>query len=149
MKRPLRSSVLVAGLALVASTLAVGTATTASANPAGTGLVISEAYGGGGNSGATWTNDFVELYNPTSAPISVDGLSIQYRSTDSTSGRLRRDAAQWLGPGRRPLPGGPGGGQRRDAAAPEPGRDRLHDDERQRVPDLAGPGHHRAEPACR
>ena len=85
MKRPLRSSALVAGLALVAGTLALGTATTASANPAGTGLVISEAYGGGGNSGATWTNDFVELYNPTSAPISVDGLSIQYRSKDSTS----------------------------------------------------------------
>jgi predicted extracellular nuclease len=52
----------------------------ASANTAGTGLVISEAYGGGGNSGATYTNDFIELYNPTSAPVDVGGWSVQYRS---------------------------------------------------------------------
>ena len=28
-----------------------------------TDLVISQVYGGGGNSGATYTNDFVELVN--------------------------------------------------------------------------------------
>ena len=28
-------------------------------------VVISEVYGGGGNSGATWNRDYVELYNPT------------------------------------------------------------------------------------
>src|SRR6185295_17028053 len=28
-------------------------------------IVISQIYGGGGNSGATFTNDYVELYNPT------------------------------------------------------------------------------------
>ncbi|MFS3130490.1 ExeM/NucH family extracellular endonuclease [Nocardioides sp. Bht2] len=49
------------------------------------GLVISEAYGGGGNSGATYTHDFVELYNPTDAAISVSGLSIQYRSATGTA----------------------------------------------------------------
>ena len=57
----------------------------AAANPAGTGLVISEVYGGGGNTGATYTNDFVELYNPTSAPISVAGMSVQYRSATGTT----------------------------------------------------------------
>jgi predicted extracellular nuclease len=45
------------------------------------GLVISEVYGGGGNAGATYTNDFVELYNPTAAAISVTGMSVQYRSS--------------------------------------------------------------------
>ncbi|TIC85570.1 ExeM/NucH family extracellular endonuclease [Nocardioides sp. GY 10127] len=54
------------------------------ADPAGTGLVISEVYGGGGNSGATLTNDFIELYNPTDAAVSVDGLSVQYRSAAGT-----------------------------------------------------------------
>ena len=29
------------------------------ADAAGTGLVISEAYGGGGNSGSTYTHDFM------------------------------------------------------------------------------------------
>ncbi|WP_141013124.1 ExeM/NucH family extracellular endonuclease [Nocardioides sambongensis] len=60
----------------------------AQANPAGTGLVISEVYGGGGNGGATWTNDFIELYNPTDAPISVEGHSVQYRSATGTSAQV-------------------------------------------------------------
>jgi 5'-nucleotidase len=66
------------GLALVAGPLAVQT--DASATPDGDDLVISEVYGGGGNSGATLTHDFIELFNPTDAEISVDGMSVQYRS---------------------------------------------------------------------
>src|SRR4051795_10923555 len=57
----------------------------AGANPAGTGLVISEVYGGGGNAGATYKNDFIELHNPTAAPISVDGWSVQYGSATGTT----------------------------------------------------------------
>ncbi|MET0523240.1 MAG: lamin tail domain-containing protein, partial [Nocardioides sp.] len=79
---------LAAGLALASSGLAVTTATTASANPAGTGLVISEVYGGGGNSGAVYTNDFIELYNPTAAAIDVTGWSVQYRSATGTSAQV-------------------------------------------------------------
>jgi 5'-nucleotidase len=52
----------------------------AQANPAGTGLVIAEVYGAGGNSGAVLNADFVELYNPTAGPLSLNGLSVQYRS---------------------------------------------------------------------
>ena len=52
----------------------------AQANPGGTGLVIHEVYGGGGNTGATYLNDFVELYNPTASPISLSGKSLQYRA---------------------------------------------------------------------
>jgi uncharacterized protein len=44
------------------------------------GLLISQIYGGGGNSNASFSADFVEIYNPTSSPISTDGLSIQYAS---------------------------------------------------------------------
>ena len=47
-------------------------------------VVISQVYGGGGNSGATYTHDYVELYNRTSAPISLAGWSIQYASATGT-----------------------------------------------------------------
>ncbi|HEX4156023.1 MAG TPA: Ig-like domain repeat protein [Acidobacteriaceae bacterium] len=50
-----------------------------------TGLVISQMYGGGGNSGAPYTYDYLELYNPTSAPIGLNGLSYQYASSSGTS----------------------------------------------------------------
>ncbi|HTJ36667.1 MAG TPA: ExeM/NucH family extracellular endonuclease [Dactylosporangium sp.] len=56
----------------------------AAANPAGTGLVISEAYVNGGSSGASYLNKFVELYNPTSSPISLSGDTLQYRAPTST-----------------------------------------------------------------
>jgi uncharacterized protein len=49
-----------------------------------TGLVISQIYGGGGNSSATFSADFVELYNPTSSAISTAGLSVQYASATGT-----------------------------------------------------------------
>jgi hypothetical protein len=41
-------------------------------------LVISEVYGGGGNAGATLSNDFIELYNAGSTPVVLDGFSVQY-----------------------------------------------------------------------
>ncbi|TJX68366.1 hypothetical protein E8P77_02670 [Soehngenia saccharolytica] len=49
-------------------------------------VVISEAYGGGGNSGATYKNDFIELYNPTLTDIDISGWQIQYASATGTFG---------------------------------------------------------------
>jgi hypothetical protein len=43
-------------------------------------VVISQVFGGGGNSGAPFNKDFIELYNPTDLPISLDGWKIQYAS---------------------------------------------------------------------
>ena len=60
-------------------------ATPAFANTTGTGVVINEAYLSGGSAGALFTNKFVELYNPTSEPVSLDGLSLQYRSATGTA----------------------------------------------------------------
>ncbi|GAA4714770.1 ExeM/NucH family extracellular endonuclease [Nocardioides conyzicola] len=71
-------------LAVVASGLLLTPSAPAAANPGGTGLVISEVYGGGGNTGATYTNDFVELYNPTDAAIALTGMSLQYRAAANT-----------------------------------------------------------------
>ncbi len=48
-------------------------------------VVISEVYGGGGNSGATLKNDFIELYNPTDSPVDISGWSVQYASSTGTS----------------------------------------------------------------
>ncbi|WP_101847150.1 ExeM/NucH family extracellular endonuclease [Zhihengliuella sp. ISTPL4] len=56
----------------------------ASANTEGTGVVINEAYLSGGSAGAAFANKFVELYNPTTAPVTLDGLSLQYRSAAGT-----------------------------------------------------------------
>jgi uncharacterized repeat protein (TIGR01451 family) len=52
--------------------------------PAEAQPVISQIYGGGGNLGATYTQDFIELFNPTDAPISLAGWSIQYASATGT-----------------------------------------------------------------
>ena len=41
-------------------------------------VTISQLYGGGGNGGATFSHDFVELFNPHSAPFDLTGWSIQY-----------------------------------------------------------------------
>ena len=51
-----------------------------------TGVVISQVYGGGGNSGATYTHDFIELFNRGSVPVSLAGWSVQYGSATGTIG---------------------------------------------------------------
>jgi predicted extracellular nuclease len=51
----------------------------------GTSVVISQVYGGGGNSGATYTNDFIEIFNPTQATVSLAGWSVQYASSTGSS----------------------------------------------------------------
>ncbi|WP_369370659.1 ExeM/NucH family extracellular endonuclease [Promicromonospora sp. Populi] len=66
-------------------------ATAAVAAPAATDgpdsghVVISEAYLVGGSSGQPYRNKFVELYNPTDEPVSVDGWSVQYKSATGAS----------------------------------------------------------------
>jgi predicted extracellular nuclease len=48
-------------------------------------LVINEVYGGGGNSGATYTNDFIELKNIGTTTVDVSAWSVQYASSAGTS----------------------------------------------------------------
>ena len=49
-----------------------------------TTVVISQLYGGGGNSGAQFTNDFVELFNRGGASIDLSSWSLQYTSATGT-----------------------------------------------------------------
>lgn len=57
---------------------------TVGASPAGN-VVISQIYGGGGNSGATYLNDYVELYNRSGAAVTVSGWSVQYASSTGST----------------------------------------------------------------
>jgi hypothetical protein len=47
--------------------------------------VVGELYGGGGNAGAAYRNDYVELFNRASAPVSLGGWSVQYASAAGSS----------------------------------------------------------------
>ena len=47
---------------------------------------ISQIYGGGGNSGAQFNADFVELFNNGSADVDVGGWTLSYTSTTGTFG---------------------------------------------------------------
>ena len=48
-------------------------------------MVISQVYGGGGNTGSTFKNDYIELINHSSSPVNLSGWSVQaFVSTTST-----------------------------------------------------------------
>lgn len=49
-------------------------------------VVISQVYGGGGNSGAPLRNDFIELFNRGNSPVSLNGWSVQYASATGDLG---------------------------------------------------------------
>ncbi|MEV5411110.1 lamin tail domain-containing protein [Thermopolyspora sp. NPDC052614] len=62
---------------MIAATTALQPGT---ANALSTDVVISAVYGGGGNSGAIFKNDFIELANTSDNPVDVSGWSVQYAS---------------------------------------------------------------------
>ena len=76
----------VISIAIAAGTVSV-IAPGASAAPDGSGIVINEVYGGGGNNGSVYSNDFVELFNPTASPIDVTGWTIEQRSAANNVGQ--------------------------------------------------------------
>ena len=53
--------------------------------PAQAAVVISQVYGGGGNSGATLQHDFIEIFNNGSAAESIGGWSVQYAAATGTN----------------------------------------------------------------
>lgn len=52
----------------------------------GPDVVISQVYGGGGNSGAIFTADFIELHNRSGVAVSLKGWSLQYANTGANFG---------------------------------------------------------------
>lgn len=64
-----------------------------------TGVVISQVYGGGGNTGALWKSDFIELLNTGSTEVSLAGWSVQYASSTGTSWQTTPLTSVLLQPG--------------------------------------------------
>lgn len=57
----------------------------AAARAATSDVVVSQIYGGGGNAGATYRNDYVELFNAGSAGVDLSGWTVQYATAAGTS----------------------------------------------------------------
>jgi hypothetical protein len=53
---------------------------------------ISQVYGAGGNTGAAYNQDYVEIYNAGAAAASLDGWSIQYASATGGTGNWAVDS---------------------------------------------------------
>jgi hypothetical protein len=53
------------------------------------GVVISRVYGAGGNSGAIFTNDFIELHNRSSVAVDLAGWSVQYASSGGSTWQVQ------------------------------------------------------------
>jgi hypothetical protein len=47
-------------------------------------LVISQVYGGGGNAGAPFTHDFIEVFNQGTTVVDLAGWSVQYNTASDT-----------------------------------------------------------------
>jgi predicted extracellular nuclease len=75
MRRLVLRGLVTGGLIATGALVAPGTAQAVSAD-----VVVSQVYGGGGNTGAPYANDFIELYNRGTASVSVTGWSVQYAS---------------------------------------------------------------------
>lgn len=82
--RPVRAAVVAAlGVALAVTGLSPAPAMS---EPGGSRVVINEVFGGGGNAGAPFTHDFVEIHNPTSAEVDLGGMVVEYFSAAGNSG---------------------------------------------------------------
>lgn len=66
---------------------------------AGAAVVISQVYGGGGNSGAPLRNDFIEIFNRGTTAVDLADWSIQYSSATGLSWSVTPLAAFSLQPG--------------------------------------------------
>lgn len=49
------------------------------------GIVVSQVFGGGGNSGAPFDSDYVELFNRSSSAVDLSGWTVQYATASGTS----------------------------------------------------------------
>jgi predicted extracellular nuclease len=79
-----RARLALTGVCIGALLALAGTAGGAFPNGPSPNLVISQIYGGGGNSGATYTHDYIEIFNRSSVSVSLEGKSLQYASAAGT-----------------------------------------------------------------
>ena len=65
----------------------------------GTVVVISQVFGGGGNSGAPLRNDFIEIFNAGTSEVNLAGWSVQYASATASTWSITPLTAAILEPG--------------------------------------------------
>ena len=73
------------------------------AHGATSNVAVSQVFAGGGNAGATYANDFVELFNRSGSAVDLTGWTVQYASASSTNWQVTSS------PGRSPRPALPRG----------------------------------------
>jgi uncharacterized protein (TIGR03437 family) len=66
-------------------------------------VVITQIFGGGGNAGAPFRNDFIEIFNSGSTPVNLGGWSVQYASATASTWSVTPLNAITLSPGQRYL----------------------------------------------
>ena len=76
------------GRMTVLATLLAGLSAPVFAAPGG--VVISQVYGGGGNSGATYKNDYIELLNTGDTAVTLTNWSVQYASATGTTWQVTK-----------------------------------------------------------
>ena len=62
-------------------------------------VVISQIFGGGGNSGAPFRNDFIEIFNNGPTSVNLDGWSVQYVSATGSTWSVTNLDSVTLSPG--------------------------------------------------
>jgi predicted extracellular nuclease len=62
-------------------------------------VVISQVFGGGGNSGAPLRNDFIEIFNAGDTPVNLAGWSVQYAGATATTWSMTSLTSIVLSPG--------------------------------------------------
>jgi len=64
-----------------------------------TRIVISQIFGGGGNTGAPLRNDFIEIFNNGQSTVNLAGWSVQYAGATATSWSVTNLTPMLLAPG--------------------------------------------------
>ncbi|HYV82521.1 MAG TPA: lamin tail domain-containing protein [Pyrinomonadaceae bacterium] len=62
-------------------------------------IVISQVFGGGGNAGAPFRNDFIEIFNAGHSPVNLSGWSVQYASATASTWSVTPLTSVTLNPG--------------------------------------------------
>ena len=83
----IRRTTVAGAVALATGMWAIGSTAEAAPSSSAT-VIINEVYGGGGNSGATFKRDFIELVNVGTQTVDLSGWSVQYASAAGTSWQL-------------------------------------------------------------
>jgi predicted extracellular nuclease len=107
------------GACVVLALVAVLAGSMQQAGAVSTSLVISQVYGGGGNSGATLKNDFIEVFNRSGSPVNVTGWSVQYGAAAGTTWQVTNLTGSIPAGGHYLVQEAPGAGGTVDLPAPD------------------------------